>query len=991
MVVSDDSGSITSSVAALFLKPFINDPFPGGAYAIGSNTVFTVGAVGSGNLAYQWYRNGQAIPNATNKTLIFNSIQATNNGLYSAIVTSTYGSATNALASVTVMPPITITAQPASATNNIGDTVHFFVGVTNVYLITYQWSKDGIALTGATNSFLTVGNVQPVNIGNYTVTIIDIYGNTVTSSIASLSLNGENSRLWQGLIAYYPFNGNADDASVNGNDGTPFNISYVPSRFGGTNLAASFSTYSYITTPVLSGAKPLNGSISVWVMPGGNQAAPNSGVSVWNASQLGNDFSFALSNSIPSIWVQNNFGGGTAQPLNINQKSIIPFNYSQIVLTWSTNGTSLFLNGSQIGTETNNLITGSTDPLGFGNFFNMGDYSSYFGGSISDARIYNRALSSNDVAALFALEAFPGPNIVTNPANYYATAHTAASFSVTATSTSRTPLAYQWQFNGGKLINATNSTLVITNVLQSNIGQYAVVVTNLYGSVTSSAAALYMYPYLNQPFTGLTTFWGQSNTLSVGAWGSGSLGYQWFFNGQVISGARNATLTFSGIQFSNAGLYSVVVSNNLGSITNPSCSVVVNPANATVIITNLSQIYTGNALPVEVLTSPAGLVVNVTYNGSTNAPTNSGSYQVVATVTNPEYQGGATNTLLIYYPVFPTILKQPTNQTVERGALVNLSVSAVSSTPLRYQWRKNLGNITSATNSTLTLINVQTNATDGYRVVVANSSGSVTSDVAQLTVVLLKAPLTLNKTGLGTLKGATNNQILIIGNLYKLSAKAAKGFAFKNWTDEQDNVLANTASLSFLMRSNLSLTANFIETSLPKLTITSPVKNAKLNGSSVGMTGTASDAWAVTNVSYAVNSGAWNRASTGNNYSNWTATVTLAAGTNTIRVYAQNQGGLSSLTNSLKVIATNVLTLNLVINSQNQAPMQARSMAVAVPASKGFTFSLELSAGVPGHIEYSTDLVHWTTWTNFDGSSTLLQFNDPQAGESSRFYRAVTP
>jgi len=66
-------------------------------------------------------------------------------------------------------------------------------------------------------------------------------------------------------------------------------------------------------------------------------------------------------------------------------------------------------------------------------------------------------------------------------------------------------------------------------------------------------------------------------------------------------------------------------------------------------------------------------------------------------------------------------------------------------------------------------------------------------------------------------------------------------------------------------------------------------------------------------------------------------------------------------------------------------------MAVATPASKGFTFSLELSAGVPGHIEYSKDLVHWTTWTNFDGSSTLLQFNDPQEGESSRFYRAVTP
>jgi hypothetical protein len=59
------------------------------------------------------------------------------------------------------------------------------------------------------------------------------------------------------------------------------------------------------------------------------------------------------------------------------------------------------------------------------------------------------------------------------------------------------------------------------------LGGYDVLITNAYGAVTSSVANLFMYPYIESPFTGLDTYWGQSNTLSVGAWGSGGLTYQW--------------------------------------------------------------------------------------------------------------------------------------------------------------------------------------------------------------------------------------------------------------------------------------------------------------------------------------------------------------------------------------------------------------------------------------------------------------------------------
>jgi hypothetical protein len=84
---------------------------------------------------------------------------------------------------------------------------------------------------------------------------------------------------------------------------------------------------------------------------------------------------------------------------------------------------------------------------------------------------------------------------------------------------------------------------------------------------------------LTSPFAGSIALWGQSPTLSVGAVGSGILNYQWFFNGAAIPGATNNGYMLNGVQFTNAGMYSVVVSSDYGSVTNAPYQVVVNPAN----------------------------------------------------------------------------------------------------------------------------------------------------------------------------------------------------------------------------------------------------------------------------------------------------------------------------------------------------------------------------------------------------------------------------
>jgi hypothetical protein len=75
--------------------------------------------------------------------------------------------------------------------------------------------------------------------------------------------------------------------------------------------------------------------------------------------------------------------------------------------------------------------------------------------------------------------------------------------------------------------------------------------------------------------------------------------------------------------------------------------VVVNQATATVILGSLSQTYTGATVAATATTNPTGLQVSFTYNGSSTAPTAAGSYTVVGTINDPNYQGSSTATLVV--------------------------------------------------------------------------------------------------------------------------------------------------------------------------------------------------------------------------------------------------------------------------------------------------------------------------------------------------------
>ena len=73
-------------------------------------------------------------------------------------------------------------------------------------------------------------------------------------------------------------------------------------------------------------------------------------------------------------------------------------------------------------------------------------------------------------------------------------------------------------------------------------------------------------------------------------------------------------------------------------------------ASAIVTLGNLNQLFTGSAINVTASTTPPGLTVNLTYNGSPNAPTDAGNYTVIGVISDPNYYGIATNTLVVGLP-----------------------------------------------------------------------------------------------------------------------------------------------------------------------------------------------------------------------------------------------------------------------------------------------------------------------------------------------------
>jgi len=147
------------------------------------------------------------------------------------------------------------------------------------------------------------------------------------------------------------------------------------------------------------------------------------------------------------------------------------------------------------------------------------------------------------------------------------------------------------------------------------------------------------------------------------------------------------TLSYAGsaIAPTNVGNYevigTVVEANYTGSVTN---QLTVTPAAATVNLTGLAQVYDGTARAVTATTDPADLNVTFSYGGNAAAPTNAGSYQVIGTITELNYVGSTTNTLVVLEPSVVLSIEALTADTVV------LSWNSIPGRTYRVQYKNNL-------------------------------------------------------------------------------------------------------------------------------------------------------------------------------------------------------------------------------------------------------------------------------------------------------------
>jgi hypothetical protein len=215
------------------------------------------------------------------------------------------------------------------------------------------------------------------------------------------------------------------------------------------------------------------------------------------------------------------------------------------------------------------------------------------GASLADANLngtpitgltidYDGEARSGTTPKMGADEPIPcvAPVITTNPTTQSVCAGNSVTLTAAATGTS---VGYQWRKNTVNITGATSSSYTILLATAADAGSYDVVVTNICGTATSTAATLTVNPetVITAAPVATTVCAGSTATFTVSATGSGTLTYQWKKAGVNITGATSASYSIVNAQASDAGQYSVTVTSpNCGAVTTAAVQLTVNPCTA---------------------------------------------------------------------------------------------------------------------------------------------------------------------------------------------------------------------------------------------------------------------------------------------------------------------------------------------------------------------------------------------------------------------------
>ena len=461
VIVSNSAGSVTSNNATLTVNPLIPPSITtqpaNKTVTAGQTATFSVTATGTAPLSYQWKKNGANITGATSASYTTPATtQADNGSLFAVIVSNSAGSMTSNDATLTVnalMAP-SITTQPVNRTVTAGQTAMFSVTATGTATLSYQWTKNGANINGATHaSYTTPATTQGDN-GSLFAVLVSNSAGSVTSNNATLTVNA----LIPPSITTQPANktvtaGQTATFSVTATGTAPLSYQW---KKNGANISGATSA-SYTTPATTQGD---NGSLfAVIVSNSAGSVTSNNATLTVNA---------LIAPSITTQPANKTVTAGQTATFSVTATGTAPLSYQ-----WKKNGANI--SGATSASYTTPATT-------------QGDNGSLFAVIVSNSA---GSVTSNN--ATLTVNPLIPPSITTQPANKTVTAGQTATFSVTATGTA--PLSYQWKKNGANISGATSASYTTPATTQGDNGSlFAVIVSNSVGSVTSNNATLTVNP-----------------------------------------------------------------------------------------------------------------------------------------------------------------------------------------------------------------------------------------------------------------------------------------------------------------------------------------------------------------------------------------------------------------------------------------------------------------------------------------------------------------
>lgn len=545
VTVTNSAGSVTSLPALLTVSPAPTAPSIGTqpsaqSAAVGGSVTFTVGVQGSGPFTYQWRKDGVAILGAVSVSFTIPSVQSSDAGTYSVVVTSLGGSTTSAGAALivnssgggTVATAPAISSQPAGITLSSGGTLSLSVTSAGTAPFSFQWYKNGALISGANSATYSVSNASVSDSGTYYVAVSNSVG-SVNSANAVVVVLAPPAAATPPTIGSQPASqivtaGDSVTFSVSVTGSAPFAFQWMKN---GTAIAGATSGSMTIASVQLTDA----GNYSVRVTnTAGSSVSASASLTVNSAPSVA---------TLPSIGSQPatqtaNVGDSVAFSVSVSGSA--PFSYQ-----WLKNGAPIS------GATSSNLVLSNVQTS------STGAYS---------VVISNAVGSVTSGAAQLTVKASAGgdgggttaglPSINVTPTSQTVTVGSTVTFLGGATGTG---VSYQWLKNGAAIQGATNSSLILVNVQPSNAGDYAILAQNSVGSVVSSSAALVVQGAATVPEKPAGHLVNLSTRSQVGT-GSNIL-----IGGFVISGTESQTLLIRGVgpTLSEFGLKGVLANPEL--------------------------------------------------------------------------------------------------------------------------------------------------------------------------------------------------------------------------------------------------------------------------------------------------------------------------------------------------------------------------------------------------------------------------------------------